>query len=82
MTSDAGSIPAASTRPREPTGKIERISAGGEYWTRPTVLVLRGALGDCAERHEIDQIFQVLEEELQRTKAQFHRKDGGEFRFR
>ena len=26
-------------RPREPTGKIERIFAGGEYWTRPTVLV-------------------------------------------
>ena len=26
-------------RPREPTGGIERIFAGGEYWTRPTVLV-------------------------------------------
>ena len=26
-------------RPREPTGKIERIFAGGGYWTRPTVLV-------------------------------------------
>ena len=26
-------------RPRKPTGRIERVFAGGEYWTRPTVLV-------------------------------------------
>ena len=34
------------------------------------------------EGHEIDQIFKALDDELQRTKAQFQRKDAREFQLR